>query len=190
MSPIKVQCSTDGCVRKRTKSSDYCLDHRRRLTHLGEIGPRIPCSVSGCRFFAVRGDLCTNCHARKLRQTPRAKDYERQYRRKYLSDPERRERTKARRSEYFHKTGYYQTPRYRARKRQYYTSEHGRRLYAARRAQRRAQQISATPPWLGPDLKADLKQIYRMCPPDHHVDHVIPLVRSARPMEPSVPPRC
>lgn len=51
--------------------------------------------------------------------------------------------------------------------------------YLARRrhneANRRARRLQATPGWLTPEHKEQIKQLYINCPPDHHVDHVIPL---------------
>ena len=44
--------------------------------------------------------------------------------------------------------------------------------YLARNAQRKALKLKATPPWA--DLEK-IKEIYRTCPKDYHVDHIIPL---------------
>lgn len=58
--------------------------------------------------------------------------------------------------------------RSRARQKYYNNKEQ----YKANVANRRAKKLQATPPWA--DLEA-IRQIYRLCPPGHHVDHIVPL---------------
>ena len=45
----------------------------------------------------------------------------------------------------------------------------------ARVRKRQAAKINRTPPWLTKDHLQQIKLIYELCPPGHHVDHIIPL---------------
>lgn len=47
--------------------------------------------------------------------------------------------------------------------------------YLAKWWTRKANKINATPKWLTPEQKQQIIDIYRNCPPGHHVDHIIPL---------------
>ena len=42
-------------------------------------------------------------------------------------------------------------------------------------AMRRARKQQATPKWLSGQQIADIKKIYKSCPKDYHVDHIVPL---------------
>jgi hypothetical protein len=55
-----------------------------------------------------------------------------------------------------------------------YESNHPHKL-RAKWAKRRADELQATPPWLTAEHKAQMLEIYRTCPSNHHVDHVVPL---------------
>ncbi len=46
---------------------------------------------------------------------------------------------------------------------------------AAILAKYRASKLQAVPPWLGRELKSEIKQIYIDCPKGYQVDHIVPL---------------
>lgn len=62
-------------------------------------------------------------------------------------------------------------PEYKKRRKIGNKKNHANRM--ANKAKRRAQKINASPSWV--DHKT-IQEIYKNCPPDHHVDHIIPLI--------------
>lgn len=153
------------------------MDSKRRK-HLGLTENPIPCSGRpGCKFFqvyAVNG-CCTNCNAALRRTRPHVKELEKQNKNRYLAKPGKKEHVSIRKRDRCRETGYYQDPEYKEKKKAYYTSEHGRRLYAARTAKRRAEKKRATPPWLTTEQIDQIKKFYLICPKGHEVDHIVPI---------------
>lgn len=173
MNPTKEKrtCSSPGCSKKSDSAIGFCCDHYKKAKHLGQITPAVPCPTDSCKFFVAKKGLCLNCYEREARKTPKKKEYEKRFRKQYMT-PERKEKVKVQKRDRCRETGYYQTPEYREKKKAYYTSDHGRMLYRVRTAARRAKQEMVTPPWA--DLEA-IKQFYLKCPPGYHVDHIIPI---------------
>lgn len=173
MTPTKTRktCSNPGCEKHIRSDHGFCNEHSRRAKHLGLIGPRTPCPSESCKFFVAKKNLCLNCYEREARKTPKKKAYEKEFRAEYMT-PERKAEVRDHKRERNRETGYYQQPEYKAKKKAYYTSDHGRMLYRIRSAARRAKQELVTPPWA--DLEA-IKQFYLKCPPGHHIDHIHPI---------------
>jgi hypothetical protein len=141
-----------------------------------------PCKTEDCNYTAAKVGLCINCYARYRRSQPHVKLLERENKKRYLDRPGKRQYFADRKRERCRETGYYQTPEYKAKKKAYYTSEHGRRLYAARTAKRRAQKLKATPAWLTSHQHDLIKMFYEAAGAlaaefgrTVHVDHIIPL---------------
>lgn len=156
------------CARPARSSSGHCDSHYRKLKHLGTLGNAFPCPTEGCRYFVAKGPYCLNCYEAKKRQTPEAKDYERNYRKRYIE----RNYESHRAYQNVYQEMWWRERGGRERKREYYTSPEGRRKYAARTAKRRSQKLNATPPWVD---TAALTRVYEQCPEGMEVDHIVPL---------------
>lgn len=59
------------------------------------------------------------------------------------------------------------------RKRKHY--QNNKSTYLAYGASRRARKNNATPDWLTDEQKVYMASFYALCPPGHHVDHIVPL---------------
>lgn len=164
------KCSLKYCERtgRLFGGGAYCDSHFRQGKHLGLIGDPQKCPTDGCFNFVAKGGLCLNCYEGQQRQKTSKREYEREFRRQYLQNPERREACRASSRRWYQNNKESE----KLRKRAFYTSEKGRKEYAARTAKRRAQKLRATPPWVNEE---DLKLVYVGRPPGHHVDHIIPL---------------
>lgn len=62
--------------------------------------------------------------------------------------------------------------RFRQGNRKYLKTTRGKVIHKEKRARRRAAKLQATPAWVD---RLGLLDVYENCPPEHHVDHIIPL---------------
>lgn len=102
---------------------------------------------------------------------------------KWASDPEWRESQKQKSASYRENNPEF-VKRVRDKGREYSKKhyDNNKAKYVAKDAKRRADKISATPPWLSEEQKARIDNIYKVCKSVsertgkvHHVDHVVPL---------------
>lgn len=163
-------CRTEGCGRSSASSAGYCSNHYKRAKHRGELPNSVPCPKEGCPWFQAKAGLCLNCYEARKRATPEGKAYTKEYKKKYLANPENYKKHR----EWFRKyeRDLYWNRGLREKKQAYYSDPNVKPMYAARTAKRRARKLQATPAWANLEV---IKEIYLNCPEGHHVDHIVPL---------------